>query len=591
MKFVVTSTNSMKVEAVKAALTKVLEGQVEFTVVGAKAESKVSEQPMTAEETRCGACNRIETCEEKGDYYVSIESGVDREFDNLYSFTFAAIANAGKTRFGFGTSSKFPVPDKIARQIIAGNVLGSVVHNADGLISGLTGGLKTRAELISEAVLAAIIPFHVFKTEMPKDVPEECVKYANDADVTQLDRNALADELRELDFKPVTNFFKKPEGTLEVTEVIHPGDNAEDIYANGVEAIRHGEVAVIIMCGGQGSRLGSPIPKGMVQLDIPSKSSLLEIQLRRVKKLNSLFARYNQSSKGIPVYILTSEETHSALAAYLMANRNFGVPYVRLFQQQLLPARHPDGRVAMRNKHKVLAAPNGNGSIYEAMETSGVLADMERLGVKYIECHPIDNVLARPADPFFIGQMMYEESDCAMKVLKKVSPSERIGTVAKINGKDIIIEYSEIPLEESAKHMYGSIAIHGFTLDLLKKAAKADLPFHIAKKMENTVGGKEEVHKFERFIFDVLDIAQHPIFVEVKREEEFAPVKNAPGSPTDSPETAKALLLAEHRRWAEAAGIKFEGEGEFEIRPETSYAGEGILESYPDMTFKLPFIL
>lgn len=590
MKFVVTSANSAKVEAVKAALTKILAGQVEFTVVGVKADSQVSEQPMTLEETRRGCVNRIENTTEQADYFISIESGVDREFENYYSFTFAAMCNAGKTRFGFGTSSKFVIPDKISRQITSTNTLGNICHDENGLISALTGGLKTRSMLIEEAVLAAMIPFHVFKTEIPKDVPEECVKYINDPDVTPLDRNALADELRELDFKPVTNFFKKPEGELTVSDIITGDENAEDAYANGVEAIKAGEVACIILCGGQGSRLGSPIPKGMVQLDIPSKSSLLEIQLRRVKKLITLFKKYEQQSKGIPVYILTSEETHSCLAAYLMAHNNFGVPYVKLFQQQLLPARHPDGRVAMRNKHKVLAAPNGNGSIYEALETSGVLDDMERLGVKYIEVHPIDNVLARPADPYFVGQLMYHEADVAFKVLKKVNPLERVGTVAKINGKDIVIEYSEIPEEESAKHMFGNICIHCFTLDTLRRAAKADLPFHIAKKMENTVGGREEVHKFERFIFDVLDVAQHPIFIEVKREEEFAPVKNANGAPSDSPETARQLLLAEHRRWAEANGIKLEGEGMFEISPETSYAGEG-LEKYADYSFKLPFIL
>ena len=80
------------------------------------------------------------------------------------------------------------------------------------------------------------------------------------------------------------------------------------------------------------------------------------------------------------------------------------------------------------------------------------------------------------------------------------------------------------------------------------------------------------------------------VLYECKREEEFAPIKNAAGAEFDSPETARDLVLALHRKWAEDAGIKFEGEGYFEFMPETTYGGEG-LEHLADTTFRLPLIL
>jgi UDP-N-acetylglucosamine/UDP-N-acetylgalactosamine diphosphorylase len=63
----------------------------------------------------------------------------------------------------------------------------------------------------------------------------------------------------------------------------------------------------------------------------------------------------------------------------------------------------------------------------------------------------------------------------------------------------------------------------------------------------------------------------------VKREDHFAPVKNAPGSATDSPDTARALLLAQGARWAAAAGARVaEGCEGLEVPPLVSYAGEAL---------------
>lgn len=63
------------------------------------------------------------------------------------------------------------------------------------------------------------------------------------------------------------------------------------------------------------------------------------------------------------------------------------------------------------------------------------------------------------------------------------------------------------------------------------------------------------------FIFDVLPLSKPEKFglVEVKREEEFAPVKNAPGALEDSPDTARRLLSQLHQNWFKKHGVKFQG--------------------------------
>ena len=282
IKFLVTSKNQLKVNAVKETLAKVLPEGLEYEVVGVSASSGVSDQPLSLEETKRGAVNRImNTKETDADYIISVESGLTSEFDSYYSFTFAAVSNGNKTKYGFGTSTKFVVPDFVTKKVIGkGMTLGEAFHNEEGLIAALTNGIKTRTMLVSEAVITALIPFHLFASEPPKDVPQETLRFIDDKEVTQLDKNRLFSQLRSLDFNPVTNYVKMSNDKLEVAELVDMENNAEDILTNGVEAIKHGEVAVIIMAGGQGSRLGMPVPKALVTLDIPSKQTLLEIQLK-----------------------------------------------------------------------------------------------------------------------------------------------------------------------------------------------------------------------------------------------------------------------------------------------------------------------
>ena len=54
------------------------------------------------------------------------------------------------------------------------------------------------------------------------------------------------------------------------------------------------------------------------------------------------------------------------------------------------------------------------------------------------------------------------------------------------------------------------------------------------------IKGKEpNAYKFETFFFDAFGSLDDMAIMRVKREEEFAPVKNADGD--DSPETARKL--------------------------------------------------
>jgi UDP-N-acetylglucosamine/UDP-N-acetylgalactosamine diphosphorylase len=367
---------------------------------------------------------------------------------------------------------------------------------------------------------------------------------------------------------------------------------------DGLAALMRGECAAFLVAGGQGTRLGHDGPKGMFDIGLPSGKSLFQLQAERLIRLGKI------CGKPVPWYVMTSRDNHEATTTFFAAHDHFGLApdQVMFFPQAEFPLTGPDGKILLADKGRVALGPNGNGGCFPALKHSGALDDMRRRGVEWVFFYSVDNALVRVCDPEFLGFARASGLPAASKAVPKASPEERVGVFClrgeEGKGRPSVVEYSEMTPEQCEARdkdglLFGSanIAVHLFRRDFLEQNADADLPWHVAHKKIPHVATEEtkgqsagstvtptapNAYKFELFMFDLFPRAEGMAVLNVNRAEEFAPVKNRDG--TDSPATARALILDLHRRWAGEAGVSAASlRGmEVEVSPLTSYAGEGL---------------
>ncbi|XP_011403573.1 PREDICTED: UDP-N-acetylhexosamine pyrophosphorylase-like protein 1 [Amphimedon queenslandica] len=384
-------------------------------------------------------------------------------------------------------------------------------------------------------------------------------------------------------------------------------------------------VGVLLLAGGQGTRLGVSYPKGMYNVQLPSNKTLYQLQAERILKLQELAKnKYGKEDTIVTWYIMTSEYTRDTTIKFFNDHKYFGLDKrnVVIFEQNTLPCVDFNGRILLDKKNSIARAPDGNGGLYAALvnKNNNVLKDMNSRGIKCIHVYGVDNILVKMADPVFVGYCWSRDSDCGAKVVRKSSPGEKVGVVCLLDGKYQVVEYSEISQstaemcnpDGSLTFSAGNICNHYFTVSFLERVCsdhKDQLVHHIAKKkipyIDDTGMRVEPTSpngiKMEKFVFDVFQFSEKFSVFEVVRDEEFAPLKNGLDSPTDSPVTVRQALMNLHYKYIQRAGgtitsdtpVQVNGTNGIicEISPLVSYAGEGLQELCSGNTFKVPLHL
>ncbi|CAL0324769.1 unnamed protein product [Lupinus luteus] len=445
--------------------------------------------------------------------------------------------------------------------------------------------------------------------ELSPDERDLLVKDIESLDLSRIDR-IIGCSLRSHGL-PAAAIEPVAESTVSTVEE-RSIEERERWWKMGLKAISDGKLAVLLLSGGQGTRLGSSDPKGCFNIGLPSGKSLFQLQAERilcVQRLAAHASNENSASVQIHWYIMTSPFTDDATHKYFESHKFFGLEaeQVTFFQQGTIPCVSKDGRYIMETPYRVAKAPDGNGGVYSALKSTKLLDDMASKGIKYIDCYGVDNALVRVADPAFLGYFIDKGVAAAAKVVRKAYPQEKVGVFVRRGkgGPLTVVEYSELdPSLASAvnqatgrlRFCWSNVCLHMFTLDFLNQVANGlekDSVYHLAEKKIPSIHGYEMGLKLEQFIFDAFPYAPTTALFEVLREEEFAPVKNANGSNYDTPDSAKLLVLRLHTRWVVAAGgflthsVPLYATG-VEVSPLCSYAGENLEPICRGRTFHAP---
>lgn len=374
----------------------------------------------------------------------------------------------------------------------------------------------------------------------------------------------LADQILHIDFerlKTLDEEITHPCCTCNIEDIspvkaINPDKKdkkeLEEYIKIGENVVKSGHFAVGIMAGGQGTRLGHNGPKGTFKLELNGETkSLFEII---VDKLRNAYEKYNVY---LNCYIMTSPENNKETVTFFEKNNYFNYPkeYIKFFMQEDLPLLNKKGKLILGEDGLIKLASEGNGGIFYSMAKKGIIDDMKSKNIKWIFIGSVDNLLVKYVDTLLLGLAIKQNVNIATRTVIKNSPNERVGVLCKKNGKVKVIEYTEVPKEmrvatdEAGEFLYGEshIMCNLFSLEAIEKASTKELKYHVAVKKIKYIdeNGKlvnptePNCYKFEKFVFDSFGLFDEIAILRGKREEDFAPIKNAEGQ--DSPETAQKL--------------------------------------------------
>lgn len=376
--------------------------------------------------------------------------------------------------------------------------------------------------------------------------------------LTDEEKNRLLSQIEQMDLS-VTKYVNHrdelpkrgvitPLKALEIPEI----QKREEEYRElGLQEIREGKVAAVLLAGGMGTRLGSDHPKCMYDIGLTHPVFIMQ------RLVENMMDVVKQAGCFFPFFIMTSDKNHEATVSFMKEHNFFGYDpeLVFFFRQDMAPATDYDGRVYMESRSQMASSPNGNGGWFSSMNKAGLVDKLHELGVEWLNCFAVDNVLQRIADPVFVGATIANQCSCGAKVVRKAAPDEKVGALCLEDGRPSIVEYYEMTPElleaqdenGNPAYNFGVILNYLFREDKLEQVMNEKLMLHIVEKKIPYMDAEGNLvkpespngYKFEQLILDMVHEMDSCLPYEVERNHEFAPIKNKTG--IDSVESARAL--------------------------------------------------
>ncbi len=397
------------------------------------------------------------------------------------------------------------------------------------------------------------------KNKLAEYGQEHVLKYYDELDENE--KQALIAQIEETDMS-ILSAALDPKGAAEKGSIsplpcmeLDEIDKCRDSFRKtGIDAIKSGKVAAVLLAGGMGTRLGSDNPKGMYNVGITRELYIFECLI------NNMMDVVKETDSYFHLFVMTSEKNHEVTVDFLREKNYFGYPeeYIHFFKQDMAPATDYNGKIYLEEKGRMATSPNGNGGWFISLMRAGLLDKAKEWGIEWFNIFAVDNVLQRIADPVFIGATIEKNCVVGAKVVRKNAPDEKVGVMCLEDGRPSIVEYYELTEElMNAKdekgnpaYNFGVILNYLFYISELERIVREELPLHVVEKKIPYLDEKGELvkpespngYKFENLVLDMIHQMSSCLPFEVVREKEFAPIKNKTG--VDSVESARELLKA-----------------------------------------------
>lgn len=377
--------------------------------------------------------------------------------------------------------------------------------------------------------------------------------------LTEAEQQSLLGQVEAVDWdvialakQPDKNRPKGEIAPLKAVDIDEINSRRDEFTKAGFEAIRTGKVGAVLLAGGMGTRLGLDRPKGELNVGVTRTLYLFECLIHNLQEVT------DEAGVTVPLYIMTSEKNDADTRAFFKEHDYFGYPAedVTFYVQDMAAAVDYKGKLLKEASGRLATSPNGNGGWFSSMAKAGLLEDIHRRGVEWLNIFAVDNVLQRIADPAFIGATILSGYNSGSKVVRKVDPYEKTGVICAEDGVPSVVEYYDLTKEmaeardEKGNLVYGFGVIlnYLFRVSKLEEVMQNRIPVHVVEKKIPYINADGKLihpdtpngYKFETLVVDLVAMMENTVPYEVIREKEFAPIKNLHG--VDSLDSARELL-------------------------------------------------
>lgn len=308
-------------------------------------------------------------------------------------------------------------------------------------------------------------------------------------DRARLERLGAALARGQIDRGEVTGRIEPP-APGDVVEMPAAGTpEYRELEERGAAALRHGEVALVVLAGGMATRMGGVV-KALVEA-LPGKT-FLELRLAEVAMLER---RYG---KAPPLWLMTSAATDAGIKAALGSRRDG--ERVATFCQHLSLRLTRDGSLFLdANGHPSEHAP-GHGDLPDALKESGLLKRFVDAGGTTLLIANLDN-LGGTLDAAVVGFHLAHGKQVTSEVVEKLA-EDRGGIPVRVDGKLRVLEEFRIPksFDPGTVRVFNTNTFHVSARALLELDMEWRF-FAVEKKVDGT-----PVIQFERIVNEITDV-------------------------------------------------------------------------------------